>query len=398
VNIGLVLPGFSADPTDWCIPALRHLARALALPADDDVRVVTLRYPYQASRYTIDGVETIALGGALSHGRDTSTLWRNALRLLHREHGRRPFDILHAFWATESGLLAAMAGRLLHVPTLVSLAGGELVAFRDIDYGDQRLAWERLKVAASLRLATGVSAGSRQLASMALPHVGNHRRGRRRGAGRPMPSPSPNPRLHLAPLGVDLDLFSPTQPCAANQPTLSRGCGSKLLHVAALTPVKDQAVLLRAFAKLHRCRQFATLEIVGDGPLRRHLEHLAFDLGLQESVRFLGDLNHADLPAVYRSADGFVMSSRHEAQCMVALEAAACGAPVVGTRVGVIPELTAAASAVGDADALAREISAVLDSHARSDRDPTLAYIRGSFGLEACTSRFRQLYAALSAP
>ncbi len=119
----------------------------------------------------IDGAETIALGGALRHRLATVDLWRTALSVLRQEHQRRPFDLLHAFWATESGLLAAVAGRLLGVPTLVSLAGGELVALRDIDYGDQRIAWERLKVAASLRLATAVSAGSQQLAGMAEAHL-----------------------------------------------------------------------------------------------------------------------------------------------------------------------------------------------------------------------------------
>src|ERR1051326_8589210 len=113
MNIGLVVPGFSADATDWCIPALRHLARTLA--ARDDVRVLALRYPYSAGRYEIDGAEALAL-------------WRPILQALRFEHARRRFDVLHAFWATESGLLAALAGRILGVPTLVSLAGGELVA------------------------------------------------------------------------------------------------------------------------------------------------------------------------------------------------------------------------------------------------------------------------------
>src|SRR5579872_5061972 len=137
MNVGLVLPGFSADPTDWCIPALRHLVRALA--AEDHVRVVAVRYPYAAGRYCIDGAEVTALGGALRRGLSTIQIWGRALGLMREEHRRRPFDVLHAFWATESGLLAAMAGRVLLIPTVVSLAGGELVALPEIDYGDQRV-------------------------------------------------------------------------------------------------------------------------------------------------------------------------------------------------------------------------------------------------------------------
>src|SRR6185312_9234488 len=100
-------------------------------------------------------------------GLATAGLWQRTIAAIRAEHRRQRFDVLHAFWATESGLLAALAGRLLRVPTLVSLAGGELVALRDIDYGDQRVAWERLKVRLALRLASAVSAGSTYLQRIA---------------------------------------------------------------------------------------------------------------------------------------------------------------------------------------------------------------------------------------
>ncbi len=365
MRVGLVVPGFSADQADWCIPAIRHLARALA--TTDDVRVVAVRYPYRVARYTVDGAEVIALGGADRRGMRTLQVWRTTLEALRQEHRRRPFDVLHAFWATESGLLAAIAGRLLRIPTLVSLAGGELVALADIGYGDQRIAWERLKVRACLRLATAVSAGSRTLMRTAERHViGKH--------------------VHRAPLGVDLDLFQPGRPFDE--------AAQRLVHVGTLTKVKDQATLLRAFARLRQAGTSATLEIVGDGPLRPDLEHLARRLGVGGAVCFRGSADHATLPSVYRSASAFVLSSRHEAQGMVAIEAAACGVPVVGTYVGLMPELTSALASPGDADALAATIEATLE-----DPEPhahmALARARAEFGLGDCTTGFRRLYASL---
>jgi glycosyltransferase involved in cell wall biosynthesis len=362
MNVGLVVPGFSADPSDWCIPALRHLARTLATA--DDVRVIALRYPYRQARYPIDGADVIAVGGADRHGAGTLPLWRGALGLIAAEHHRRPFDVLHAFWATESGLLAALAGRYLRIPTLVSLAGGELVALRDIAYGDQRVAWERLKVSASLRVASGVTAGSRWLMQLASSHVDPR-------------------RLHRAPLGVDLTLFS------ADAASADRG--SRLVHVGTLTSVKDQATLLRAFARMCTGGVCATLEIVGDGPLRGDLERVAQKLGIADRVRFRSEVDHARLPGIYRAASAFVLSSRHEAQGMVALEAAACGLPVVGTRVGVIPELTTAAVRVGDELALAEAMSTTLHDTAPVN----LQDVRSEFGLEVCADRFRALYATI---
>jgi glycosyltransferase involved in cell wall biosynthesis len=258
MRIGLVVPGFSANADDWCIPALRHLARALSVT--DDVRVVAVRYPYRRGRYGVDGAEVIAVGGADRRGVAAFDVWRTTLGLLRAEHRRRPFDVLHAFWATESGLLTAIAGRLLHIPALISLAGGELVSLPGIQYGDQRIAWERLKVATALRLANAVTAGSHQLLGVAKTYTRKE-------------------RLYYAPLGVPLDLFHSSQAAS----------GQRFIHVGSLTPVKDQVTLLRAFAKLP---QGATLDIVGDGPLRTNLKVLAKQLGVAKAVTFHSDIDH----------------------------------------------------------------------------------------------------------
>jgi glycosyltransferase involved in cell wall biosynthesis len=297
-------------------------------------------------------------------------VWSATLAALRAEHRRQRFDVLHAFWATESGLLAAIAGRLLHVPTLVSLAGGELVSLPEVSYGDQRVAGERLKVRSSLHLASGVSAGSQLLIALAKRHV-------------------PSARLWRAPLGVDLERFWPAHPRVHHR--------AHFLNVATLTPVKDQVTLLRAFARAREALPDARLTFVGDGPLRRELETFATNhLQLGDGVRWCGAIDHAALPRVYQSASALVVSSRHEAQGMVALEAAACGVPVVGTRVGVVPELTCHIAAARDAAALAAAMVA-----SANDRDAraaaALQRVRADFGLERCADRFRAIYLRLIA-
>ena len=371
MRVGLIVPGFSADADDWCIPALRHLVRALA--RTDDVRVVAVRYPYRAARYPVEGASVIAIGGADARGSAALDVWRKTLGLLIREHRRQKFDVLHAFWATESGFLTALAGRLLRIPTLVSLAGGELVALPNIGYGDQRVPWERLKIRASLQLASAVSAGSQYLLRLAQRHVASS-------------------RLELAPLGVDLDLFNP----GAHPPDSA----PRLIHVATLTPVKDQTTLLQAFRLARGQVGNVRLDIVGDGPLRPELKKLAHDLGIDNAVEFRGAVDHAALPAIYQTGSGFVLTSHHEAQGMVAIEAAACGLPVVGTRVGVIPELAGSTDAIADVgavEALAAGLAITLDSpDHRSEHALDVAH--SEFGLASCTARFRDLYARLIGP
>ena len=88
-------------------------------------------------------------------------------------------------------------------------------------------------------------------------------------------------------------------------------------------------------------------------------------------------------------AQAGISQSRHEAQCMVALEAAACGVPLVGTRVGVLPELTDAVAPIGDHQALAQAIVATLCPSSPKRATPDISTV---FGLEPCADRFRALY------
>jgi glycosyltransferase involved in cell wall biosynthesis len=191
-----------------------------------------------------------------------------------------------------------------------------------------------------------------------------------------------------APLGVDLRLFKAAEPFAD---------GPRLVHVGALTPVKDQATLLHAFAELHRRVPEVRLDIAGRGPLRDGLQRLAVQLGVADDVVFRGEVAHDALPEVYAVASAFVLSSRHEAQGMVALEAAACCRPVVGTRVGVLPELEPAAGAiasVGDAVGLADRLSSVLEDR-RARGSAARELVEREFSLDGCAERFRGIYRQL---
>jgi 1,2-diacylglycerol 3-alpha-glucosyltransferase len=111
-----------------------------------------------------------------------------------------------------------------------------------------------------------------------------------------------------------------------------------LLYVGRVAFEKNIDFLLRMFVRLRARRPNALFAIAGEGPARPHLERLARDLGIHESVRFIGYLDRArDLPDCYAAGDAFVFASRTETQGLVLLEAMAQGTPVVsiaelGTR------------------------------------------------------------------
>ena len=99
--------------------------------------------------------------------------------------------------------------------------------------------------------------------------------------------------------------------------------------VGRLNPVKDQATLLRAFARLRGDFADVSLVLVGDGASRGSLESQAAALGIGDAVRFLGD--RSDVRELLQGFDVFALSSLSEGYSMALLEACASGLPIVAT-------------------------------------------------------------------
>lgn len=370
LDIGLVTPGFSAGEDDWCIPALRDLVRILA--RDHRVTVYTLRYPHRREDYGVFGATVRAFGGATAGGLQRVPLLAQAAMAIWRDSRRRPFSVLHGVWADEAGFTATLAGRLTRTPVLVSLMGGELVGFPDFGYGVRLSRSGRLMTGLALRLADSVSAGSRHLQEMAAPHTGGK-------------------EVRRLTLGTDTDLFRPGNPAPRHD-------GLRVLHVASLSAVKDQATLLEAFAGAVSLLEDeeATLHIIGDGPLEPALREQAQALGIDGLVHFHGEVPHERLPDVYRAADLFVLTSRYESQSVAVLEAAACGLPVVGTATGILPELLPPRSVApaGDAAALARILARLLrDGAEREKEGQRLSHlVTGRYSLEKTVPQLLDTY------
>jgi D-inositol-3-phosphate glycosyltransferase len=151
-------------------------------------------------------------------------------------------------------------------------------------------------------------------------------------------------RVEVIPPGVDHAMFSPGDRAEARW-RLGLDAVPTLLFVGRLQPLKGADLALRCIAELADER--AELVVVGgpsgvDGPgeLRR-LRVLAADLGVAERVRWVAPQPHAALADWYRAANVCIVPSRTESFGLVALEAAACGTPVVASEVGGLRSLVA---------------------------------------------------------
>ena len=146
-------------------------------------------------------------------------------------------------------------------------------------------------------------------------------------------------RIAVVPCGVDLDLFRPQDKEAARRalgPPLA-GDERIILFVGRIEPLKGIDILINAVAQLGDESDFHVLIVGGDKRSRQqvsHLQELASDLGIGERVCFLGAVDHEQLPLYYNAADVCVVPSYYESFGLVALEAMACGTPVVASRVG----------------------------------------------------------------
>jgi len=173
--------------------------------------------------------------------------------------------------------------------------------------------------------------------------------------------------------------------------------GPFLLSVGSLEPGKNRERLLQAFARLQARGLKHTLVVAGQRAWRYEGEApLARRLGLADSVRFLGHVPQADLPALYSAADLFVFPSLYEGFGLPALEAMACGTPVVASNVSALPEVVGdAALQVSplDVEALADAIERLLrDDRLRADlRERGLERAR-QFSWEKAARRTAEVY------
>lgn len=142
-------------------------------------------------------------------------------------------------------------------------------------------------------------------------------------------------RCQVIPNFVDLDRFRP-DPEPASRAWLAPAGERVITHASNYRPVKRVGDVIRAFAIL-RQRMPAVLALAGDGPELPMAEQLARDLGVRDHLRLLG--NHERIEELFQASDLFLLPSDAESFGLAALEAQACGCPVIGYEAGGLPEV-----------------------------------------------------------
>lgn len=139
--------------------------------------------------------------------------------------------------------------------------------------------------------------------------------------------------VDVVPFGVDTERFRPI-------PSPDAGV-FRVAFVKHLEPIYGLDTLLRAMVDVRAAHPASELWVVGTGSWSERYQELARTLGLHDVVRFLGPKPNAEVPDLLSQCQVLAMPSRSESFGVTALEAAACGLPVVASRVGGVADVVA---------------------------------------------------------
>ena len=187
-------------------------------------------------------------------------------------------------------------------------------------------------------------------------------------------------RIAVVPVGVDGAVFRP-------MPGVARVPGRIMTTASADAPMKGLVPLLEALAKVRTERQDAHLVVVGRLRDGSTIPAALDRLGLKGAVRFVSGLSDQSIVDLYAEAEVAVVPSLYEGFSLPAIEAMACGVPLVATTGGALPEVTGPSGAAAllvppnEPGALAQAILTVLG-------DPRLRLRLGAAGRKRTAERF----------
>jgi N-acetyl-alpha-D-glucosaminyl L-malate synthase BshA len=203
-----------------------------------------------------------------------------------------------------------------------------------------------------------------------------------------------NCQIAVIPNFVNLKEYRPDE--ASCRDGLAPAGHKVVTHVSNFREVKRVRDVVRVFGRIRRAMP-ATLIMIGDGPDRDDAEREARELKVEKDVRFLGRLGN--VATLLQASDLFLLPSQTESFGLAALEAMACGAPVIGSRTGGLPEVVIdAVSGIleppGSVEAMGRRAVELLRDQAAYDTMRAAALDRArEFAADRIVPKYEALYA-----
>ena len=214
-------------------------------------------------------------------------------------------------------------------------------------------------------------------------------------------------KIVIIPPGVDVSRFYPISTDEAKEFIGAPPCEQMLLFVGRIEPLKGIDTLIKALALMRQNGVYVSLSVIG-GEIENGMEDANAEMtrlktmreeaGVNDLVTFLGQRSQDTLPYYYSAAEAVVVPSFYESFGMVALEAMACGRPVVASQVGglaflVQDGITGFTVPVDDPQALAERLTELIqDAELRQRMGSQAAAFAHDYGWEHIAARILALY------
>ncbi len=272
-------------------------------PAHEERHGIAVSYP----RYLL----LPKIGMTIAPGAMFIALYRAVRKIIASGYD---FDLIDAHYFYPDGVAAAMIGRLLNKPVVITARGTDLNLIPQHTLPRKQILWAAKQASG---LITVCQALKDTLTGMGVDET----------------------KVRVLRNGVDLARFRPMDRAAARA---AYGLeGKTLLSVGHLIERKAHDLVIRALSELTGYH----LLIAGEGPEKDRLRKLAEELGVAGRVRLLGAVRPDNMAQLYNAGDALILASSREGWANVLLEAMACGTPVVASNVWGTPEVVAAPAA-----------------------------------------------------
>jgi N-acetyl-alpha-D-glucosaminyl L-malate synthase BshA len=172
--------------------------------------------------------------------------------------------------------------------------------------------------------------------------------------------------IQVIPNFIELDKIKKDDKSPCQRSVMANDEERIITHISNFRKVKRIPDIIAIFNKIQK-EIPAKLMMVGEGPEKEKAEHLCRELGIQDKVIFFGNSNEID--TILCQTDLFLLPSKTESFGLVALEAMACGVPVISSNAGGLPEVNTDGfsgylSEVGDVDGMAKNAMKILKDDA----------------------------------
>lgn len=328
--------GLGTGHFDQGYPLLERLLEGLS--ASFELVVYSMAKPNEGYHH-----KAFRMRSAPSSRKATIVRWMTLIGLFIRDHRRQKYDLVMAFWGWPAGVIVVCLGKILRMQSVVYLLGADAARVPSINYGIFNKPLLRQVALWAYHQCTMLLTISQFQKDQLFKF----------GLRRP---------VVVIPWGVDPEMYRFS--------SRNRSDVIHFIHVAHMSPVKDPATMVRAFARISRHHP-SELYILGVDNMKGAIADLCRSLKILDHVKFIGMVPYAEMPTYYDWADIMLHTSLSEGQCMALTEAATCGILIAGTPVGLLYDLKDDCGIIadfGDDEGLSAKVIEILGKREEWDR------------------------------